>query len=540
MVSATIPGYRAANHAVNRDLEHVRRLGIEFRYGHEVGTSVTLESLRGEGFGTIIVAVGARRGRPLGLEGEGAQGVFDGLDFLRAVRRGEAPQLGRRIGVVGGGDVAMDCARSARRLSGGRVTVYYRRTRREMPAQDEEIRDLLDEGGRIVELATPARILESKGRIVGVEMSRMRLGDADASGRSRPQIVEGAEFEVEVDSLIVAIGQRPDLSVFAGQDVALNAAGYLEVDSCTLETSLPGVYAGGDIIGEGPASIVKAAGDGRRIAEAILAAGAEPRESTQAFPGPWPQFDRKGLMLRRARTEWRAEIPTRPPGDRTGFEEVILTLSPGQARHEAARCLDCDLMCSTCETVCPNRAIVTYTAVPGELRLPTFKHRDGRLVQSGTVGFPLEQGPQVAVLADACNECGNCVTFCPTSGRPWRDKPRFFLHRGDFESENDNAFMLLHHRGLRGIQARFGGELYELLAGDRLFYSSDRISIEMDVGSLETASVRAARSDDRHREFDPTPLGSMISLIRALTASLPELPVVVADPRWILGSKTPL
>ncbi len=273
MVSATIPEYRAAHHAVERDLERVRRLGVEFRYGQDVGATISLDALREEGFATIVIAVGARRGRPLGIDGETTDGVFDGLDFLRAARTGDAPQIGRRIGIIGGGDVAMDCARTARRLTDGEVTVFYRRTRKEMPAQDEELCDLLDEGGRLVELAAPRSLSVAEDRLSCVVMEKMELGPADESGRRRPQVVAGAEYEVALDTLIVAIGQVPDLGVFTGREVALTSSGYLEVNPETLETSLPGVYAGGDIIGTGPVSIVKAAGDGRRIAEAILANG---------------------------------------------------------------------------------------------------------------------------------------------------------------------------------------------------------------------------------------------------------------------------
>ncbi|MGD9253923.1 MAG: FAD-dependent oxidoreductase, partial [Holophagae bacterium] len=142
MVSATIPDYRAARHAIARDLDRIAALGVELRFNQKVGRSVTLESLRAEGFESLVVAAGAQRGLQLGLDGEEADGVLDGLDFLRAVRRGESVSLGQSVGVVGGGDVAMDCARTALRLGAASVTVYYRRTREEMPAQTEELQDL--------------------------------------------------------------------------------------------------------------------------------------------------------------------------------------------------------------------------------------------------------------------------------------------------------------------------------------------------------------------------------------------------------------
>ncbi|MDX2437365.1 MAG: FAD-dependent oxidoreductase, partial [Acidobacteriota bacterium] len=408
------------------------------------------------------------------------------------------------------------------------------RTRAEMPAQDEELCDLLDEGGRLVELTAPKALVTPGGRLERVEMWKMQLGKADSSGRMRPEIVPGAEFEAELDSLIVAIGQLPDLRVFKGEDIALNRSGFLEVDPATLETSLPGVYAGGDIIGGGPASIVKAAGDGRKIAEAILALGDHSTATTRVLDQSWPAFDGVDLLRRRARTEPRVAIAHLPAADRKGFEEVVLTLSPEDAADEAARCLDCDVMCSTCDGVCPNRAILTYRTTPGDLELPTFSVREGRLSSSGRASFRVDQGPQVAVLSDACNECGNCVTFCPTAGQPWRDKPRLYFHRGDFEDQGNNAFMLLRHGGLRGIQARFEDKLHELFDGDTLSYRSPYISLSLDPETLEVVEATTRAPDTPDQTFDPALLGAMITLLRSLTRSMPELPVIEADPGWLL------
>jgi putative selenate reductase len=430
----------------------------------------------------------------------------------------------------------MDCARTARRLTDGEVTVFYRRTRKEMPAQDEELCDLLDEGGQLVELAAPQRLEVAEGRLRGVVMEKMELGAADPSGRRRPQVMAGAEYGVELDTLIVAIGQQPDLGVFSGLEVALTSSGFLDVDNETLETSLPGVYAGGDIIGTGPVSIVKAAGDGRRIAEAILRGSASRPAIDSRTPGAWPTFDRSEMMRRRARVAPRIAVPHLSPAARTGFDEVIRTLTPENAALEAARCLDCDVLCSTCEGVCPNRAIITYTARPALLELPTLAVDHVGSQSSPVVSFKIAQGPQVAVLADACNECGNCVTFCPTSGRPWLDKPRLYLHRGDFESQDDNAFMLVRHQDVRGLQGRFGGELHELFDGNRLRYTCPQLTVELDPITLRVHATRLLRPETSTEEFDPEPLGAMITLLRSLTESMPELPVVDAEPAWLIDS----
>jgi putative selenate reductase len=533
MVSATIPDYRAASHAVIRDLDHLRSLGVELRHNQQVGRTISLESLREEGFSSIVIAVGARHGLRLGIEGEECEGVLDGLDFLRAARDGDPPPLGKKIGVIGGGDVAMDCARTACRLADGEVTVFYRRTRAEMPAQKEELLDLFDEGGKLEELMAPERIVAIDGHLTAVEMAEMRLGEADDSGRRRTEAIPGAKREVELDTLIVAIGQRPDLSLFGDEEVKLNSRGYLEVDPSTLETSIPGVYAGGDIIGDGPSNIVKACGDGRIIADAIIARHRSVPEIPEA-PTDWPPFDHTDLLRRRALVEPRVVIPHLKPHQRQGFAEVVITLSRADAEREASRCLDCDHMCSTCDSVCPNRAILTYRVQPQQLSIPQLSFENGELVTGSGAIFQVRQGPQVAVLTDACNECGNCVTFCPTSDRPWRDKPRLFLHRGDFEAETDNAFMFINHDGARGLQARFNGELHQIIENDsELRYTSPFIELGLDLDTLSVLETNL-RTDQADGELiDPDLLGAMITLHRSFQESMPEFPLIAVDRRQI-------
>ncbi len=486
MVSATIPGYRASESAVGRDLEAIIALGVEVEFGVSIGRDLSLEALFERGFSAIVVAVGAQQGLSLGIDGENSIGVMDGLDFLRSARRGVSGSLGGTIAVVGGGDVAMDCARSARRLSDGKVEIIYRRSVEEMPAHPEEIRDLLAEGITIRELVAPRRVVTEDDRLVAIECAVMTLGELDASGRPRPVEVPDGDITIPIDTLIVAIGQKADLGVFTGAPVATSPAGYLDVDLDTLETSISRIYAGGDLRDPGPSNIVEACGDGQRIARAILAREglAQPRSSELAPP----PLDLPDLLQRRSHRDRRVEIPRTGVSDRGAFDEVVATLDRENAAAEAGRCLDCDLLCSTCDGVCPNRAIATYFLDP---------------VPPKTAAL---QSPQVAVLADLCNECGNCTTFCPTVGRPWHDKPRITFHREDFETERDNAFMLLRINGLPGIQGRFRGTTRQL--------------------------VMAGPSQPQ--ELSDPDLAILHTLLRGMTESMPHLPIVEADPSWII------
>jgi putative selenate reductase len=495
MVSATIPGYRAAPAAVERDLAAIAALGVTTEYGITIGRDLQLSALFDRGFTHIVVAVGAQRGLRLGIEGEEADGVVDGLDFLRDARKGRLADLGTRVAVVGGGDVAMDCARTARRITAGRVEILYRRTTRQMPAHPEEISDLLGEGIAIRELVSPRRVVSLDGRLRAVECSVMRLADLDASGRPQPVEVDGEGITIELDTLVIAIGQRADLAVFGGLPITVTPSGFVEVDPDTLETSIPGIYTGGDLRHPGPSNIVDACGDGRRIARAVLG------RTVSAQPPPpagLDDLDVADLLRRRSHRQPRIATPrlANDPGD--SFREVVQTLELDQAVTEAGRCLDCDLLCSTCESVCPNRAIATYFL--DTVSAPPTGAADR------AASHP-SQAPQIVVFADLCNECGNCVTFCPTSGRPWRDKPRLFFDRTDFAAHRDNAFMLLMIDGTPAIQGRFGGATRQLVQGDP--------------------------PDGGTNDRDPDRL-VMTVLLEGLTSSMPHLPVPEADPEWLV------
>ena len=520
MVAGSIPGYRAVAAVIAQDLDLVLGQGVEMRYGQKAGRDFTLDDLRGQGFTHIVVAAGAQLGQQLGIPDEDAPGVLDALDFLRLVREGRPPALGARVGVVGGGDVAMDCARTAWRLGAGEVSLIYRRTRDQMPAQYEERRGLEEEGIPVRELLAPQAVVVEEGRVCGLRCARTRLGDPDASGRRRPLEVPGEIELVPLDTVIVAISQRADLSLFGQTPPALNPHGYLEVDPATLATSLPGVFAGGDVIQRGPATIVKAVGDGKRIAAQIQAEVG----GTRAAPPAPPPFNRVDLLRRRSLRQWRVPVPERAPDQRRNFQEIVATLTAEQARAEAARCLDCDTFCSFCVGVCPNLAFFTYTQAPVTWPVPVLAVRDGRVTVTGTQPFTVAQKHQVALLADACNECGNCVTFCPTAGRPYRDKPRFFVAAAEFAAQSDNAFRLVFAADRWTLQGRFGGELHQLTLGRTLEYTSPHLAVKLDPESWAMREARAEASSPAAPSLEPCAV--LYALLRGVRGSLPWFPAV--------------
>ena len=402
MVGGAVPEYRLPWNVFEKDLQPLEALGVVFHYGKAAGRDFTLTDLRDAGFDKVLVLVGAQRSRMLGLDNEDCAGVVDALAFLRHAREEHAPDIGNRIGVIGAGDTAMDCARVAKRLSNGDVTLVYRRTIDQMPADREEVKHLLEEGIRVVELCKPQALRVDDGQLRALVCRRMEYrGDRDASGRKVPHEVPGSDFEISLDTLILAISQSAILDFLGDEPIERNAQGYIVADPVTFETSVPGVYAGGDVANDGPASIVKAAAAGKAMAADILG-----KRPAAAVPEA-PDVDVAELLRRKSRREWRTPSPELPLEQRKGFDEVVLTFDAEQARTEAARCLGCDVFCGLCVSVCPNLALQTYEVDPAA---------------SG-----LRQRYQVAVIENLCNECGNCTTFCPTSGRPYRDKPRLYL-----------------------------------------------------------------------------------------------------------------
>lgn len=525
MVSGTIPSYRAKQAAIEQDLNIIRALGVEILFNQQAGRDFTLDDLRQRGFKYIVLSVGAQRGKKLGIEGEEAEGVLDALEFLRNAKEGHPPALGQRIGVIGGGDVAMDCARTAWRLTGGKVTIIYRRTIREMPAAREEIEQAMDEGIEILELVRPVRVVVREGKVAGLVGLRMQLGEPDESGRRRPVDIPNSEFEIPVDQLIVAISQEPALDGLSPDLFERNRSGYIKVDPITMETSVPGIFAGGDITEHGPESIVRALGDGRRIAAAIRSK--EERTALKSQPPERIDLTESQIVELKRRRAWRVyrqPTPHRPPNDRRHFEEVELTFDEQTARLEASRCLDCHLICSLCESVCPNRAFFTYRMPEISLTMPSLRRLHGDVAFAGSVPFAVRQHLQVAVLTDFCNECGNCATFCPTSGRPYKDKPRLYLRWHEFAAEKDNAFMLLRAGDTWGIRGRFNGETHTLILGEEALYTSPRLKARLDPHSLDLREAVPTAAFQEGETVSLRPCGVLYALLVGIKSSMPYLP----------------
>jgi len=420
MVSGVIPGFRLDGRALGNDLDRLAQLGVQVHLGTAIGRELPLVQLR-ERFPYVFLGVGAQAPKALGIPGEDTPGVLDALTYL--ARRAPDPEV-RRVLVIGGGNTAMDAARAARRWHpAAEVTLVYRRTRAEMPADPEELHGALEEGVRLRDLLGPVAVEALEGEVAGLRVQPMRLGEPDATGRPRPEPIPGAEDVLPADLILVAVGQAPRLDFLEDLGLSRRRDGTLEVDATTGETSEPGLYAGGDVV-HGPASVIQALADGLRAAEAIG------RRHGVALP-PEPTLAKghavSEVLARKATRTAPETVPVLPVPAREGFRAVVQGFSEDAARREASRCLACDDLCSLCVTVCPNRAHQAYGVPIGAVEVPTLVQRSGVLVREDSRRTPVSQPVQTCVLADACNACGNCVPFCPTAGAPYLDKPRVWL-----------------------------------------------------------------------------------------------------------------
>ncbi len=339
MAAVGIPDYRLPADILSHEIDLIKRMGVEIKLNSKV-EELNIKDLKEKGYSALFVAVGAHQGNRIGVEGEdaGYEGFVDGVKFLRDMNLGVKIEPAGKVMVVGGGNVALDCARSCARLGFNKVEIIYRRSRAEMPANAEEIEGALEEGISIKYLAVPVKIIAKNGKVTGVECVKMKLGDPDESGRRRPVPVEGSEFTVKTDMIIAAIGQKPELPVME-EGVVRTSWGTIEADPQTLATKVKGVFAGGDCV-TGPATLIEALKMGNRAAEGIDAyLGGKSPVKEVSFSGVDLAKQRgRGLVL----SSSAAQVAFLDPGKRIGnFEEVEGGIVAADAMKEAQRCLRC-------------------------------------------------------------------------------------------------------------------------------------------------------------------------------------------------------
>ena len=390
-VRFVIPGFRLPEEAIRNDIAFIEKTGVRFQFG--VGGDLSVEQLKKQGYRYIFLAIGAGKSNPLVLPGENAN-LIDAIDFLRKYRNSPADiRLGKAVVVIGGGNSAMDAARAALKVDGVRnVAIIYRRTISEMPADREELENAFNDGVVIRELLAPVEL--SKAGIL--KCQKMKPGEIDDSGRRRPVPIDGEFEEIQADFVISAIGESVETDFLNQSGIDIDRGGKAGADPLTNETNIRNVFIGGDAR-LGPATVVEAIAEGKKVAVAIILR--EIPDFKESEPSRQPVgleeiYRRKGL-LKSAEKDFT---------------------DPDCIRREASRCLDCQTFCGICVDVCPNRA---------------------------NVAVETKSGWQIVHIDGLCNECGNCATFCPWNGKPYRDKFTVFWNEQDFtESDADGVLLV--------------------------------------------------------------------------------------------------
>jgi formate dehydrogenase beta subunit len=389
LLSEGIPDYRLPKKMVKKDIDDILSLGVHAKTGMSLGRDFTLEGLLKE-YQAVFLAVGSQKSLIPKCAGSDLPGVMAGVDFLKQVSKGKSPHPGRSIIVIGGGHTAIDAARTCVRLGCLDVTIVYRRTLDEMPAGREEVEEAEEEGIKVIYLAAPVEF-SGNGKVKSVKLIRMKLGEPDKSGRRRPVPVEGSEFEMKADAVILAIGYAADAESLASNGLEIGKKGTVVVKDTGGMTNVKGVFAAGDVV-SGPLSVIEAMASGRRAAYAIHRylrnlSDEETEESVELRS----LDDRiSGLIIRSE----RQKMPVHNVEERVrNFNEVELGYSREQAIREALRCLNCGTgasvadncaSCLNCVRICP-------------------------------YGIPVPGKETVEIDISQCQACGICASECPAS-----------------------------------------------------------------------------------------------------------------------------
>lgn len=351
MLKSAIPTFRLPNDVVDRDIKNILALGVDYEVNRKVNS---INELLVSGFDSVYLSIGTHKARSMNIPGDNLKGIFSCLDFLQAFNKGEKYDFaGKTVVVCGGGNVAMDAARAAVRMGSARVIISYRRSHDEIPAYEFEIEEAESEGVILNYLTSPIQFFGEEGHVKKARFKRLKLGNRDESGRRSPQFIDGSEYEIDVDYVIQSIGLSPDTQGL-NKEMDLNEDGTIKVDSKTLQTSRPGVFAGGDVV-TGPSSIIEAIGQGRRAAF-YIDRYLEGLDMDADYDVRLPAVSHKDVLSRaNIKPVPRNGKKERNPGTRINdTAEIELTISEEEARESALRCLDCATCreCHICQNVC--------------------------------------------------------------------------------------------------------------------------------------------------------------------------------------------
>ena len=389
MLTLGIPSFRLDKDVVNAEIDVLRQMGVEFRCGVEVGKDITIQQLREQGYKGFFLAIGAQKSAPLGVKGDDLAGVFGGIDFLREVNLGSKPEIGAKVAVIGGGNVAMDVCRTAVRLGADEVYVIYRRSQDEMPADKEEVAEAMAEGVKFRFLNAPAEILGENGRVKALKVEIMELGEADEKGRRKP-VGTGRFEEIEVSAVIGAIGQKIDLGGIDTEGMVMNLNGTIAADPVTLQTAQPDIFVGGDVY-TGPKFAIDAIAAGREGAVSLHRFVHEGQSLTIARNRRhFIELDKNNVVIPvDGFDSAKRQSVAHDASKAKTFSNDRITFTEDQVKKEAARCLGCGatevdenrcLGCGLCTTRCEFDAIHLSRDLPEASTMVKAEDKVGALL----------------------------------------------------------------------------------------------------------------------------------------------------------------
>ncbi len=474
MASGTIPAFRLSDEQIKNDIDLIESVGVRLHYNQNVNEDLFNKLKSSNDF--VYIAVGAKNSKKLGITGEEFAEVYDQLSFLFKIRSGEKFNLGSKVAIIGGGLSAVDAARTANRIipANGKVTMIYRRTKNEMPVDDDEIKALLEEGVELIELTAPVSFKKDEHQKLTLHCIKMNLGEPDESGRRRPVPVKESEFGIQFDSIITAIGQDIVLDFLPG--------GKLQLNPKTYATQFENVFAGGDAI-RGADSLINAIGDGKNVAMKII------QQIKKNLSNHIKRVEKLSLaefQKNQAHREFGVDQPEIDLTERKGFELVNPVLTDEQAIQEAERCLYCDDICNICVGVCPNFANITFES--DKMSIPVYKAiSNGKEIKVEVLNsFKVDQTNQILNVADFCNECGNCVTFCPTNGSPFQTKPRFYLTEESFSKEEYGYYI---SENIIKYKSKLGIESLSLIDG-KIIYENSEVRVKFSKDNFKLINLK--------------------------------------------------
>jgi len=484
MISGAIPSFRLTNKAIDIDIERILKSGIKIHFGEKINKENFIQLRKKCNY--LYIAAGAQKLKDVFIKGQNVYGILNPLEFLFHVKENKSIKIGQNILILGGGNTAIDTARTAKRLVGenASVKIIYRRTIKQMPADFDEITSALNEGVEIIELASPVKINSKNNKVISISCEKIRLGKKDKSGRARPVIIPNSEFVIKADTIIPAFGQDIDIDYIDHKLLKQKTKSY--------ETQLTNIFIGGDAK-RGGSTVINAVADGRKAANEIIKKSKINVSDNNIIIKK--DISQQELMLKKSKVIFSESLHNFPEIDYNSFANTSKSLTKEQAIKEASRCLFCDEVCNICTTVCPNLALFAFETEIVKYHLQKIKSTKKTINILEDELFEINQKHQILHLADWCNECGNCTTFCPTSGSPYKEKPHLFFNKKSFDAADEGYYF--DNSEKEKIINKTNGEISSLTKENSYyFFQINKNKIKLDLKTLRIINHNIKENDN--------------------------------------------